>query len=473
MRRTSMDTTKILLLDFDAGHELGSELREILQSSHKLEIQAKDVTAGGVTGIVSDPAAILSGSPDFNPDLIFTTLSKDLLKDARALIQSIKRVADSPILVVVEAGQPDEILDLLDAGAADFITAPLRYAEILPRVYKLVERMNWRNEVFDSLKEHMGLKQIVGESPRFVAEVEKLRLVAKCDVGVLISGETGTGKELVARAIHYLSPRANSPFISVNCGAIPMDLVENELFGHERGAYTGATTSQNGLIREADSGTLFLDEIDSLPSLAQVKLLRFLQEKEYRPLGSGKILKADVRVIAASNVDLERAVESGKLRQDLYYRLNVVPITLPSLRERREDIPLLARHFLAKYSREFGKQVRDISEKAMCKLLEQNWPGNVRELEHVIQRAVVMCEGEIIRESHVCLNASERAIAKSFQQRKAEVIAEFEKGYIKSLLQLYEGNITKAAEAAQKNRRAFWQLINKHGIKAETFRISA
>ena len=208
---------------------------------------------------------------------------------------------------------------------------------------------------------------------------------------------------MCARAIHYLSPRANKPFVPFNCGAIPTDLLENELFGHVQGTFTGAATPQPGLIPAADAGTLFLDDVDCLPPLSQVKLLRFLQEKEYRQLGSAKIHQADVRVIAATNVDLEAAVEKGRLRRDLFYRLNVVPISLPALRDRRADIPLIARHFLNKYAFEFGKKLTSFTSEAMQTLMFYDWPGNVRELEHVVERAVLFSKNANIREHDICL----------------------------------------------------------------------
>ncbi|HKN81891.1 MAG TPA: sigma-54 dependent transcriptional regulator, partial [Pyrinomonadaceae bacterium] len=215
-----------------------------------------------------------------------------------------------------------------------------------------------------ALTEKLGLQQLIGASSAFVAETSKIPVVARSEISVLISGETGTGKEMVGRAIHYLSPRAGKPFIPVNCGAIPVELLENELFGHERGAFTGAQASRDGLIKEAEQGTLFLDEVDCLPLLAQVKLLRFLQEKEYRPLGSTKVVKGDVRIIAASNANLEQAVAAGTLRRDLYYRLNVVPIVLPPLRDRSADILLLARHFLAVYAARLNSPATDFSPEA-------------------------------------------------------------------------------------------------------------
>ena len=323
-------------------------------------------------------------------------------------------------------------------------------------------------------EEKPGLPQLLGESPAFLAEIRKIPLLAQCDVHVLISGETGTGKELCARAIHYLSPRAGRPFIAVNCGAIPVELVENELFGHERGAFTDASTAQGGLIHEAEGGTLFLDEIACLPLLAQVKLLRFLQDKEYRRLGSTKTQQGDVRVVAAMNIDLEEAVREGKLRQDLYYRLNIIPLVLPPLRERREDIPLLARYFLAKYAAQLNKDVTDCSPDVMQLLVLYEWPGNVRELEHTIERAVVLSEQAVIHKADIILpRVAAAAHQDSFQEAKAKVIAQFERTYIQGLLLAHQGNITKAARAAQKNRRAFWQLMRKHLLDAHSFKSSA
>ncbi len=327
------------------------------------------------------------------------------------------------------------------------------------------------NALVHELKERIGLKQLVGKSPVFLAEIEKIPSIAKCSANVLISGETGTGKEMCARAIHYLSPRNDKPFVPVNCGAIPVELVENELFGHVRGAFTGADSSQTGLINEANDGTLFLDEIDCLSPPAQVKLLRFLQAKEYRQLGSTKMHQADVRVIAATNINIEEAVKKEKLRQDLYYRLNIIPFMLPPLRERKEDIPLLADHFLDKYTTEFNKQIAAFTPDAMQKLMSYEWPGNVRELENIIERAVVFSKQTVIQSIDIALPCSEITEPdKSFQKAKSEAVAQFEKNYIWNILFAHQGNITKAAKAAQKNRRAFWELIRKHKIEVQDFK---
>jgi len=327
-------------------------------------------------------------------------------------------------------------------------------------------------EMVQRLKETLGLKRLIGESPAFVEQIRKLPVVARCDAGVLVSGETGTGKELIARAIHYLSPRAGGPFIPVNSGAIPVELLESELFGHERSAFTGAQAARSGLIEEAHGGTLFLDEVDALPPLAQVKLLRFLQEKELRRLGSTRVQKVDVRVIAATNAEVAAAVAQGKIRRDLYYRLNVIPLALPPLRERPEDIPLLARHFLRRFAEELARPCRDLGAGALRVLREYGWPGNVRELEHVIERAVVLSgDRETIEAEAIDLPRPDSGpLLQSFQEAKARAIARFERSYLEELLAACGGNISRAARAAGKNRRAFWELIRKHEIDAGRFR---
>jgi len=332
--------------------------------------------------------------------------------------------------------------------------------------------MNSLGNILRGLWEKVGIEhQIVGESASFLREIEKIPVIAKSNSTVLISGETGTGKELCARAIHHLSERSGFPFVPVNCGAIPVDLVENELFGHRKGAYTGAHESKDGLISEANGGTIFLDEIDCLPLSAQVKLLRFLNDKDYRQLGSTEMIRSDVRVIAASNIRLDLAVNENRSRQDLYYRLNVIPLSLPPLRERREDIPLLARHFLKKRAIEAGRDLDDFSTGAMRKLMLYDWPGNVRELENVIERAVVFAKGTSIDSADLVLAEShEDDGMESFQNAKAKVVEQFERVYIRSLLLCHEGNISRASKTAGKNRRAFWELIRKYGIDVQDFR---
>jgi two-component system response regulator GlrR len=318
-----------------------------------------------------------------------------------------------------------------------------------------------------AIGENPSAKQLVGKSVPFLNEINKIPLIARCNSSVLITGETGTGKELYALRIHLMSARAKNPFVPVNCGAIPLELAENELFGHVRGAFTGAAAASRGLILEAEGGTLFLDEIDSLPPFVQVKFLRFLQERTYRPLGSAKESKADVRIIAATGTTPEDLVKTGRLRQDLYYRLNVISVRLPPLRERREDVPLLANHFLKKHTAILGKGAVEFSSRAMQRLMFHDWPGNVRELEHVVERAVVLSEEKTIRFNDISLPKLDTATGEeSFKEAKERFVGQFEKAYIQKLLLTYRGNISHAAQAAQKHRRAFWELMRKHGIEA-------
>ena len=466
-----MKGSNIGLIDLNPSTNVGCALREIIESCSKLNAFVHYETVGGSTS-VPDDSELANTIARCQLDLIIFVLSSRNLKQAREVIQSVrKKLSVLPILFIAERCNPDEMFSLLKLGATDFITPPLKNMEILPRLVRLLEHHREQNTLTYRLKENLGLKQLVGESLPFLDEIKKIPTVAKCDATVLVSGETGTGKELCARAIHYLSPRASKPFVPFNCGAIPTELMENELFGHVQGAFTGASAAQPGLIGVADSGTLFLDDIDCLPNTSQAKLLRFLQEKEYRQLGSAKMFQADVRIIAASNSDLEAAVDEGKFRRDLYYRLNVIPLMLPALRERQEDVPLLARHFLNKYTNDFKKHINGFASDAMKMLMLYDWPGNVRELEHVVERAVLFCERPVIRETDIYLPRKKAATCKmSFKDAKAKVINEFERNYIERLLIAHQGNITKAAQTAQKNRRAFWQLIRKHQIDVQTLK---
>ncbi|HEX5706296.1 MAG TPA: sigma-54 dependent transcriptional regulator [Pyrinomonadaceae bacterium] len=469
-----MRQAKILLLDCHPGGGSAEALWAVLAQSFTPGEQLRLVTHAGAPEAAYDPPFIRPlADEEFDPDLLFVALEHERPARASALVESLKRERPETALILVFGGgcDPSEVLGLLRAGADDFITPPLGGTNILPRIWRQLEHRGGRADFVRSLKERVGLGRLVGGAENFVAQIEKIPLVARSDGRILITGETGTGKELCARAVHYLSPRAALPFVPVNCGAIPVELVENELFGHERGAYTGANSQQHGLIHEAEGGTLFLDEIDCLPLFAQTKLLRFLQEHEYRPLGSARTRRADVRVIFASNVDLELAVSEGRLRRDLYYRMNIIPLSLPPLRERREDIPVLARHFLAAYAAEFERPVASISQDAMEALVAYHWPGNVRELEHAIERAVMLCGGESIGGGDLSLpRGAAGEGAESFRQAKARVVAQFERSYVEGLLVSHEGNISSAARAARKNRRAFWQLIRKHHIDVRRFK---
>jgi len=419
------------------------------------------------------------GDQHLNDWLTRTQPQVVLLVGSRTRIGQVKTVLTTirqswplvPVIVALEFANSRSIFELLEWGASDFITCPYSRDEVLARIRRIAARDLGSASVMEEVRENLFLRQLVGTSSIFRAEVNKIAIAARSEATVLITGETGVGKDLVARGIHYLSRRARSAFVPVNCGAIPGELFENELFGHEPGAFTGASAAQAGLIEEADGGTLFLDEIDSLPMAAQVKLLRFLQDKEYRRLGSTKSRQCDVRIIAATNTCPEATVRAGRLRPDLYYRVNVVSLTLPPLRERCDDIPHLAAHFLARYSGEMHKQLTAFSPEAMARLVRYSWPGNVRELEHVVERAVIFAQHSTVElEDLVLPNGPPTEEQESFRALKARTIAQFERHYLTGLLAANQGNISSAARAAKKNRRAFFQLMRKHNIYAETFR---
>ncbi len=464
-----MKPTNVLLLDLNPPCDLNETLRGILESARPAEIrlQLESIPNGDPLNYAERAMPELISRA--KPSVIFLISPWNVLKLAKSFFSSMRRESpEPPVVVVSDAQAPDEMFEMIKLGAADFIIPPLTPTGILPRLWRLLEQTCWGETLAHKLREKFcGTKMLIGESQAFLEVVKKIPIIAPSDVTVLISGETGTGKEVCARSIHNLSQRANRGFVAVNCGSLPIDLVESELFGHERGAFTGAVSSKIGMIQEAEGGTLFLDELDSLPLLAQVKLLRFLQEKEYRPVGSTKTRQADVRVIAATNVNIETAVQTGKIRQDLYYRLNMVPIALPPLRERREDISLLAANFLAQSAQKYRKHVNGFSPDALLKLCLYDWPGNVRELESVIGRAVTFAQQPVIHSQDIYLP---NPVPKSFQEMKDETVKQFERTYIQSLLLVHQGNITKAAEAAQKNRRAFFELIRKLGIDVERYR---
>ncbi len=367
-----------------------------------------------------------------------------------------------------------QLLALLSAGAFDFVTVPLDGSVLLARLKRAVGAIPAAPPMQLGQAQTPGLRELVGSSPAFLKQMALLPTIAGCDSGVLILGETGTGKEVCARAIHYSSARATRPMVAVNCGAIPADLLESELFGHVRGAYTSAHASRAGLVREAEGGTLFLDEVDSLPLAAQAKLLRFLQEMEYRPVGGDAVLKADVRVIAACNQNLSQLVDQGHFRRDLYFRLHVLTVHLPPLRERSEDICTLALRFIHQFATQARRQPIGLSPQAAKGLLSHDWPGNVRELKHVIERAVLLAQGPTIQVEDLQLPGKHADAHmdsdEPFHAAKARMVDAFERGYIERLLAASGGNITQAAEVAQKNRRALFELIRKHGICAERFR---
>ena len=368
---------------------------------------------------------------------------------------------------------------LLSCGASDFALLDDADAELALRLRHVLGMVRRRQP--DSEGElcaewlPSGLQShLIGQAPAFVKALRQLPAMAASDANLLLLGETGTGKEVCAQAIHYQSARARGPWVATNCAAVPAELLEDELFGHVRGAFTHAVGARRGLVQEAEGGTLFLDEIDTMPLAAQAKLLRFLQDKQYRMVGSSEMRRANVRVVAASNRDLRLAAALGSFRQDLFYRLNVLTLTLPPLRERMGDIPLLAMHFLTQSAKEERRGTNALTPAALRSLINYAWPGNVRELRHVMQRAVLLATGALVQAQDIHLDgapatATENA-GESFRDAKARAVESFERQYLEQLLLQSQGNITRAARAAQKNRRAFFELLRRHGIEAAQYR---
>lgn len=319
------------------------------------------------------------------------------------------------------------------------------------------------------MREEFFLESIIGNSHNMKEIYGVIKKAAPSRSTILIYGESGTGKELIARVIHSISLRRNKPFIPVCCGSLSETLLESELFGHIKGSFTGAYINKPGLFEVANGGTFFLDEIGDIGLSTQGKLLRVLQEREFTPVGGTKSIKVDVRLVAATNKDLRKAIESGNFREDLYYRLNVIPINLPPLRERKEDIPALSYYFLSKYNLESDKSVEKISNEAMTFLLEYDWPGNVRELENVVERAVILATGDIINIEDLPLfidNGSGRSESlHGYREAKKLAVEEFDKRFIMNMLIKCSGNITKAASLAKMDRRNFQKLLRKYKIK--------
>lgn len=382
----------------------------------------------------------------------------------------------NPVSVPIFAILPADDCALLQAATEtvdDFLFWPIRQEELKTRVARLLGPANQDlTEIQTTLAAEIGLGQLVGQAPAFLSALAQVAVFGACDAPVLLTGETGTGKELCARVTHLLSKRHRGPFIPVDCGALPDHLFENEVFGHSRGAFTDARSDQKGLVSLAQGGTLFLDEIDSLSLSAQSKVLRLLQERVYRPLGSEVFKHADVRVIAATNRNLEELVEQKAFRSDLYFRINVLRVHMPALRERPSDIALLCRHFIDEICKANNLPRKVLSPAATAKLERYSWPGNVREIYNTMQRAVLCSPGtqiaasilplgspDVDRDMSICVAAS-----KGFRSAKLHAIQSFEREYVKQMMEKHKGNITQAAREACKDRRSFGRLAQKYRI---------
>lgn len=393
-------------------------------------------------------------------DLVISDLRMDEM-DGLALFAEIqKNQPGMPVIILTAHGSIPEAVAATQQGVFSFLTKPVDRDAL----YKAID---------DALKlspptsDESWRAAVVTRSPIMQRLLEQAKMVAQSDVSVLINGQSGTGKEVLAQAIHAASPRAGRPFIAINCGALPEPLLESELFGHARGAFTGAVSQREGLFQAAEGGTLFLDEIGDMPLALQVKLLRVLQERKVRPLGSNRDQDINVRIISATHRDLPKAMEKGEFREDLYYRLNVVNLKLPALNERAEDIPLLANHLLREAATRHKPFVRSFSTDAMKRLMAASWPGNVRQLVNVIEQCVALTSAPVIGDALVeqALEGENTALPTFAEARN-----QFELNYLRKLLQIAKGNVTQAARMAGRNRTEFYKLLARHELDANDFK---
>lgn len=387
------------------------------------------------------------------------------------LMEELHRVnPELPVIILTAHGSINSAVEAIKKGAYSYLTKPFDYQELLLQIKKYTETRKLSDEVNRLRKlvgDEYGFKNIIGKSAKMKQVLARVSQAAEVDSNVYIHGESGTGKELIAKSLHMASSRSEGPFVALNCAAIPETLLESELFGYKRGAFTGAVRDKTGFFQKSNGGSLFLDEISEMPMSMQSKLLRVLDDKEFYPLGGGKIIKVDSRIIAASNKNLEEEVREGRFREDLFYRIHVIVIELPPLRERVEDIPLLARHFLRIHSRKMQKPLKGLTPRALQKLINHQWPGNVRELENTIESAVVMSMEEIIHEDLILPAAKPRNHnLKSLKDAKDN----FERNYLIQLIELTKGNVTQAAKLAGKYRADFYDLLKKHKLDPKDFR---
>jgi DNA-binding NtrC family response regulator len=404
-------------------------------------------------------------------DLVITDIKMPTM-DGLQLLQELKNFDPAlPIIVITAYGTVESAVQALRAGAYDYITKPFENDEIRLTVAKAFERERLLAEnryLHEELEGRYSFSGIIGSSESMNQVFEMSSSVASSNASVLITGESGTGKELIARSIHYNSSRKDKPFIVLNCAALPENLIESELFGHEKGAFTGATNAKKGRFELAHEGTLFIDEVGEMNPSIQVKLLRVIQEQEFERVGGSRTIHCDVRIVAATNKNLSEAVSDNTFRDDLYYRLNVINIHMPPLRDRREDIESLARHFLERYAAETGKKISDISPRALSCLLAYDWPGNVRELQNVIERAVVLARGESLTpldfpqnlqgDAQICVDIPDR------DGNLTELLEDLERQLIVQTLRRHDNSQTRAADALGIKRTTLRYKMEKYGL---------
>ncbi len=389
------------------------------------------------------------------------------------LMGELKRITPQIQVIILTAfGTIENAVAAMEKGAFTYLTKPFDDAELMLQVERCLEKSSLHREVENlrsMVSTQLGFENIICRSEAMINVLKRVKQAAATDSTVLISGESGTGKELIAKSVHLASERRKNSFIAVNCAALPENLFESELFGYEKGAFTGAAKRKAGFLTQAHQGTFFFDEVSEIPLTMQVKLLRVLQESAFYPLGGNKLIELDTRIIAATNKDLTSEVENGNFRQDLFYRIHVIPINIPPLRERLECIPHLADHFLRTYAKTMKKEIKRISDAGMNKILQYSWPGNVRELKNVIEYAVAMTDSKVINENLILQkpdDVKKNDVLKPLKKAKKD----FEKEYVRKLLCLTEGNVSQAAKFAGKYRADFYDLIKKYRLEINEFR---
>ena len=389
-----------------------------------------------------------------------------------------EKYPDTDVILITAFGNIKQAVEAMKLGASDYITKPFQPEAIRMVSEKLIEKRRLLEEVRElrqRVQSGHSLENIISKSPKMLKVFDLIKSLAETDSGVMITGETGTGKELVSRAIHNLSRRKQKPFVAINCGAFPDTLLESELFGYEKGAFTGAVQSRSGKIESADGGTLFLDEIETMTPPMQVKLLRVLQEREVERLGGNRKVKVDMRVIAATNVDLSLCLARGTLREDFYYRINVIPIQLPPLRDRLEDLPLLIDHLLKKHPVAQEKNVSQVASAVLDRMMAYHWPGNIRELENILERAIVKCAGDVIAE--VDLPALPHRVVDDYYATTEngdfslkQWLHKSEKDYLRGLLIKHQGSISTTAKEAKVDNKTLYRKMKRHGLHKESFK---
>jgi len=451
-----MAQTKILVVDDD---------RNLLDLIHmRLEASGYDVVAVDHENKAKEVAA----------QEIFEVAVIDLQlvnQDGLSLMEELHLIhPDLPVIILTAHGSIENAVEAMQRGAFNYLTKPFESRELILQIERARERNKLTVEISrlkDLLEERFSFANIIAKSERMRHVLDQVARVADTESNIAIYGASGTGKELIAKAIHISSQRKDFPFLAINCAAIPETLLESELFGYEKGAFTGAAKNSKGLLTRADKGTIFLDEIGDMPLSIQAKLLRVLQEKTFVPLGGDKSVSVDVRIIVATNKNLRAEVKKGNFREDLFYRIHVIPIELPSLKDRKDDIPPLVEHFIKKYNDQMKKKIKSVTPAAMQKLMLHDWPGNVRELENTIEYAIAMTNSNILKDEIILKLKQVQTELPTMQEARAR----FEKKYLQNLLKITGGNVSKAAELAGKYRADLYNLMKKHGIIPQDFKL--